>query len=95
MDLLNIQAPVEVDIALAFLSFVAAVVQWCQIVWNQQEKKVTARTMIAFGWSMWATRLWYAILVEGDPVIPPIAAMALGLVACGNILRNLPSIRKK
>lgn len=86
-------APPVVDYCLAILFSIAGLAQWVQIAFNSAGK-LFPRYLVAFGWTLWATRMWFGLAVGNDPFIPPVAAMAISLIAAGNILINMQVTRK-
>ncbi len=82
------QSPPQVDIMLMLMFTVAAVTQYTAIGVSGMGKWGW-KGPVAIGWSLWSLRFIWAFIVGDDPVVPPIAAVAITMIATGAILRNI------
>lgn len=82
------QSPPHVDWALMILFTLAALTQYTAIAVSGMGRWGW-RGPVAIGWSLWSLRFWSAWFVGDDPVVPPIAAVAIAMIVIGAILRNL------
>ena len=82
------QVPVFVDHMFAILFTIAAVTQYTAIAVSGGGA-FGWRYPVAIGWSMFSIRFVLAWILGDDPILPPISAIAISLITCGAILRNI------
>lgn len=76
------------DAAIGMLLLTAGVCQWWLVVmdWLRQPVMAKIRVLVALGYTVWATRILFSVALGIDPIIAPIASIAIALVAGGSIL---------
>ena len=68
-----------VDYACAFLVAMAALAQFWRCAEPASTRYVlTWQLIVGFGWTVWAVRLWTALLLGYDPQVP----LSSGLIKC-------------
>lgn len=82
------QSPPIVDHVLMVVFFIAAITQYSAIAVSGMGA-FSWRGPVAIGWSLWFVRFAWAWIVGDDPVVPPVAAVAITLIGTGAILRNI------
>ena len=80
--------PVQADVLLTLLIGLAALSQW--FAWGVSGSgPFHWRGIVAFGWTLWFSRFFWSILAGDDPIVPPVSAIAIALIASGAIARNI------
>jgi hypothetical protein len=80
--------PIGADVVLMLMLIMAALTQWFAV-GVSGAGTFHWRTVAAMGWTLWASRFIWSLLVGDDPIIPPISSVAIALVAIGATLRNM------
>jgi hypothetical protein len=84
---------IAADWSLAALALVASSVSYYSAS-NCARSRIfrAASVAVAFGWSLFAVRLFAELAIGGDPTVHPVSLVALSLVAGGTIVRRLMHI---
>lgn len=82
------------DVSVASLVTLCAVLTYIRVGFDNASRLFAAYGLVsAIGFSMWATRLWYALLTGNDIIIAPFSQVGIAMMCGGYAATQVLAIR--
>ena len=86
---------IEGDIGIAVLISLSAILTFVRIAFERHGLQFTwARSLMGFGFTIWAIRFWVTLLSGGDVIVAPISIFAITLICTGYCATQMLAIKR-